>query len=178
MRSLLSSEIYQTAWGEVQVCIALPYSFVVEQQQQLLDWDVAVSYLIPILQRSSVPLDKPTGEAAIEKDRLRARFLRFGCSLVFALQDLGYSSDLFDPRTGYPLIARRGIAFDDNAAVAAILNYEKIEAGECSLLVHPFWQYRVYPSSIITAAPLEAIEFQLKRILLERGWRLTTGGRR
>lgn len=170
MQLLLSLQTDRSPSTKMQVAIASPHQFVIDRQQQLLGWDTAVSYLILTLQQSSVALNQSTGEVILEKDRLRIKFLRFGSSLVFALRDLGYPSDLFDPRTGYPLIARSSIAFDDNAAVAAILNYEKIKAEKCTLLVHPLWQHRVYPGTIVTAAPFEDIEFQLKRTMTNCGW--------
>ena len=170
MRSLSTIETYQTTTGEIQICTAPPHQFFVEHQQLLLDWDLPISYSIVVLQRSSISLKAQSDRVTLEKDRLRAQFLRFGCSLIFALQDLNYQSDLFDPRTGYPLLAPRGIPCDDNAVAKAILNYKIVREGACSLLVHPVWQYRVYPSTIVTSAPQNAIESCIKTIAGDRGW--------
>lgn len=170
MRSLPTIETYQTTTGEIQICVAPPHQFFVEHQQLLLDWDLPVSYSILVLQQSSISLKAISDRTNLEKDCLRAQFLRFGCSLIFSLQDLDYQSDLFDPRTGYPLLAPQGIPCDDNAVAKAILNYKIVREGSCSLLIHPVWQYRVYPSTIVTSAPQNAIESCIKEIAGDRGW--------
>ena len=110
----------------VDVCIISPHEFFTNHQEQLLpDWQTRVRYLILVLQQSSLSLKKSTTQVGSEKNRLRAEFIRFGCNLIFALQDLGSPSDLFDPRTGYPLIGNPGMAFDDNAAVGALLKLSR-----------------------------------------------------
>ena len=158
---------------EVQVCIASPHQFVLDRQHQLLpDWDIAVSYLILVLQRSFVPLNTSSDRVTREKNRLRAEFIDFGCSLILSLQEQGYQSDLFDPRTGYPLLTSRGITFDDNAVVKALLNYPVIGYQHCSLLIHPAWGNNVYPSTIVTSAPSEAINFCLEQIIDKFNWTL------
>lgn len=167
MRSPLSRiETYQTASAEVQVCIAPPHQFVVKHQQRLLpDWEVNVSYLILILQQSSISLKNSTSKVIQEKNRLRAEFIRFGCNLIFNLRELGYQSDLFDPRTGHPLLAERGIILDDNAVARALLNYSVISYRQCSLLIHPEWGARVYPSTIVTSAPLNLLESLIEGVM-------------
>ncbi len=159
MRSPSSLRTYHTRSDrEIQVCIASPHQFILDRQYQLLpDWNIAVSYLILVLQRSFVALDTSSDRVIREKNRLRANFIDFGCSLILALQEQGYQSDLFDPRTGYPLLTSPGITFDDNAVVKAILNYPAISYQHCSLLIHPAWGNNVYPSTIVTSAPLKII---------------------
>ena len=168
MRSLT----YQTATGKVQIWLTPPHQFFLDHQQLLLDWDVPVSYLILFLQQSAVSFQVPGDRVALEKDRLRKKSLRFGSNLIFSLQDLGYPSDLFDPRTGYPLIARQGMICDDNAVAKAILNYETIKQGQCSILIHPVWQDRVYPSTIVTSAPQKVIQGQIANIANALSWNL------
>lgn len=170
MRSPPAIETYQTTTGEILICVAPPHQFLVEHQQLLLNWDLPVSYLILMLQRSSISFKETSDRVTLEKDRLRAQFLRFGCSLIFALQNLNYQSDLFDPRTGYPLLAPIGIPCDDNAVAGAVLNYKIVREGSCSLLIHPVWQDRVYPSTIVTSAPQNAIESCIEAIAGDRGW--------
>ena len=172
MRSLPTTRTYQTVTGKVQICIASPHQFFVDYQQLLLDWNVPISYLILVLQQSAISFRESGDRVALEKDRLRKKFFRFGCNLIFSLQDIGYSSDLFDPRTGYPLLAPQNMICDDSAVVKAILNYEAIDERQCSLLIHPIWQHRVYPSTIVTSAPQDAIELHVKNITNALGWNL------
>lgn len=153
---------------EVQICIASPHQFVLDRQQELLpDWNVAISYLILILQQSVVSLDSQSERVATEKDFLRAKFISIGSSLISKLQNLGYQSELFDPRTGYPLLTRSRLALDDNAVVRAILNYPVTSSGQCCLITHPVWKTNVYPSTIATSAPKKAIVASLSPIIAD-----------
>jgi Methylmalonic aciduria and homocystinuria type D protein len=153
---------------DVEVYLASPHQFFVEHQQQLLpNWNAPATLLILCLQRSPISLKAPTNEVAQAKDCLRARFIRWGFSLILSLQEQGYKSELFDPRTGYPLLAQLGeLTLDDNAVVKALLDYPITAYQNCTLINHPIWGERVYPSTIVTSAPQDIIEPQLK-ILLE-----------
>ena len=144
----------------VEVYIASPHQFLKEHQQELLpDWKVEVVSAILFLQRSQISLRECSAEVAQEKDCLRANFIRYGCQIVFALQDLGYRSDLFDPRYGYPLLSRQGnITFDDNAAVKALLHYSVSSYKNCSLIEHPNWGNNIYPGTIVTQAKHHIVE--------------------
>ena len=174
MRSPTKTSRWQTLEGsQVQICCALPHQFVLNNQQQLLPtWDVAVTTLILVLQESSISLRESNLEVAQEKDNLRAKFIRFGCDLVFLLGDRGYLSDLFDPRTGYPLLAQPGKSrLDDNAVIKAILNYPLISYYNCSLIVHPTWGNNVYPSTVVTSAPAEVVNLIIKQVSANQSWR-------
>ncbi len=150
---------------EVQIHLAFPHKFFQEHQQQLLpDWNDRVTFLILYLQRSRFSLAEVSPKTIQEKDRLRAKFIRFGSNLIFALQDLGYKSDLFDPRTGYPWLTRQGkLTFDDNAAVEALLHYPLKSYKNCSLLYHPSWGNNVYPGIIVTRATQAIVELMTKK---------------
>ena len=165
MRSQLNLLLKKPSGQQVDVCVAPPHQFILERQQELLGWQVPISYLIVFLQQSAIPLDESDERVTVEKDRLRNEFIRFGTRLIFSLQDLGYISDLFDPRSGYPLLAKPNITLDDNATVEALLNYPVVKYQQCSLIVHPRWQHNIYPSTIATSASLEAIEACLGQIV-------------
>ena len=166
--------LYKTSSGAgVEIYIAPPHQFAVAHQQELLPgWDSPISYLILVLQQSSICFKTASDQTILEKDRLRAKFLRFGSSLIFALQDHGYYGDLFDPRTGYPLIAQPGMVWDDNAAVKALLNYPVVNHQQCSLVIHPLWQAQVYPGTIATTAPLALVEQHLQQTATSQNWTL------
>ncbi|MEM6612962.1 MAG: methylmalonic aciduria and homocystinuria type D protein [Cyanobacteria bacterium P01_C01_bin.72] len=164
--------LYKTSSGTgVEICIIPPHRFAVAHQQQLLPgWNVPISYLILVIQQSSVSFQVPSAQASLKKDELRTKFLRFGCGLIFALQDCGYHSDLFDPRTGYPLIAQPGMVWDDNAVVKALLNYSVVNHQQCSLVIHPMWQDQVYPATIATTAPFALVEQHLQQAATCQNW--------
>ena len=145
---------------KAQLCICYPSQFILQHQQELLpEWQTPIAGVVLLLQKSRVSFQEFDRNIVREKDRLRANFLRWGTNLIFALQDLGYSSDLFDPRTGYPLLGQQGkLSFDDNAVVRALLDYPVTSYKHCSLIEHPVWGDRVYPSTIVTTAPRDIIE--------------------
>lgn len=174
MRSPLLLEIYNTPSG-IQVCIAPPHQFAIDHQQQFLpDWDLPLNQVILVLQQSSISLKETTAEVGLEKNRLRAKFIRFGSNLIFALQDRGFKSDLFDPRTGYPLLASPGIPWDDNAVAKALLNYPVRSYQNCSLLTHPVWKNNVYPATIVTSAAQSIVELCLRQIIDNHNWKLNS----
>lgn len=173
MRSPSYIKVFQTATGrEVQVCVASPHKFVLNHQQQLLPgWNKPIANLILLLQQSSISLKKSNLEVAREKDTLRAEFIRFGCRVIFGLQAQGYMSDLFDPRTGHPLLAPQGkLTLNDNAVVKALLNYSVDSYQNCSLLTHPEWGNKVYPSTIATVADQKQTQSWLKKVAAEQKW--------
>ena len=95
--------------------------------------------------------------------------------MVFTLQDRGFDSDLFDPRTGYPWLTMPGTVLDDNAVVKAVLNYPVINYNNCSLINHPQWQDRVYPATMVTTAPLNLIELSIEQIVDHSQWYIALG---
>jgi hypothetical protein len=157
---------------EVDIAIASPHQFAVDHQRQLLPgWDNPLSYLILVLQQSSLSLQASTAAVTREKERLRAEFIRFASGLIFDLQDQGYGSDLFDPRTGYPLLASQDMVWDDNAAVKALLNYPLVSCQQCSLIAHPIWKHHVYPATVATTATFSLLESCLKQAIIKQNWR-------
>ena len=145
---------------EREIYLVSPHQFFIDRQQQFLTgWDLPASYLVLVLQRSQVDFKTMNRQVIQAKDKLRANFIRLGCNLIFALLDKGYQSDLFDPRTGYPLLSQPGaLTFDDNTAIATLLNYPVVSYQNCSLLTHPQWDYNFYPSTIVTSAPKDIVE--------------------
>ena len=143
----------------LEIYLASPHQFFLDYQQQLgINW-VPVSYLVLFLQRSQISLQESNKRVIAEKDRLRTKFLRMGCNLIFSLCDREYPSDLFDPRTGYPLLSQPGeLTFDDSAAIATLLDYPLFSYQNCTLIKHPTWGYSVYPATVVTSATLEVLK--------------------
>ena len=93
--------------------------------------------------------------------------------MIFQLRDRNYQSDLFDPRSGYPLISSKGsLTLNDNAVVNALLEFNLTKYKNCSLLTHPQWKTAVYPCTIVSTAPLERLESILLKIATVRNWQL------
>jgi len=156
----------------VQISIHTPSQYVCANCQRILpDWQQQeFLWVVVCLQRSQYPLIEITSASEREKERLREKFIRFGCDLTFNLRDRGYLTDLIDPRTGYPVLSHPGLVPHDDTAVAeALLNYPVVK-NQCSVLVHPQWGTCVYPSNLISAAPPEIITVATKSIAPLHGW--------
>ncbi|MEH1779815.1 MAG: methylmalonic aciduria and homocystinuria type D protein [Nostoc sp.] len=157
----------------IQISIHPPSQYICANCERILpDWK-RQSFLrvVIVLQQSRYQLVEKTAEVETEKERLREKFMRFGCDLAFNLRDRGYLTDLIDPRTGYPLLSHPGaIPHDDTAVVKALLNYPVIK-NQCRVLVHPDWGAAVYPSILISEAPPIVIEWVTKGIAAMHGWR-------
>lgn len=155
--------------NNIEIAIATPHQFLKEHQSDILpDWDLGVISIILFLQRSQISLKESNPEVIQEKNRLRVNFIRFGCSILFALIDQGYKSDLFDPRNGHPLLSHPGkLTFDDNAAVNKLLHYPVSDYQNCSLIEHPDWKNNVYPATIVTLAAPDCIEPIIQKNMIQ-----------
>ncbi|MBR8833702.1 MAG: methylmalonic aciduria and homocystinuria type D protein [Stigonema ocellatum SAG 48.90 = DSM 106950] len=156
----------------VQISIHPPSEYICANRQRILpDWKKQPSlWVVIVLQQSRFELVEMTPEIEAEKERLREKFMRFGCDAAFNLRDRGYITDLIDPRTGYPLLSRPGtVPHDDTAVVKALLQYPVIR-NNCRVLVHPDWGMAVYPSILISVAPPIIIELVTTSIAPLHGW--------
>ncbi|OCQ97101.1 hypothetical protein BCD64_16085 [Nostoc sp. MBR 210] len=156
----------------VQISIHAPSQYICTNCERILpDWkQEPFFWVVIVLQRSQFSLVESTKEIEAEKQKLRQRFMGFGCDVAFELRDRGYLSDLIDPRTGYPLLSRPGaMPHNDTAVVKALLGYPVIK-NKCCVLLHPSWGTAVYPSILISAAPPTLIEFVVKEIACQHGW--------
>ena len=156
----------------VYISIHNPSQYICANCEQILpDWkQQQFLWVIVVLQQSKYPLVEMTGEIETEKEKLREKFIRFGCDVAFNLRDQGYTTDLIDPRTGYPLLSHPGlIPHDDTAVAKALLNYPVIK-NKCCVLVHPQWGTAVYPSVLLSSAPPEVILSVIKSIAPLHGW--------
>ncbi|WP_253274501.1 methylmalonic aciduria and homocystinuria type D protein [Nostoc sp. PCC 7107] len=156
----------------VQISIHAPSQYICANCEHILpDWkQQPLFWVVIVLQRSQYHLVKSTTEVESEKQRLRQKFMRFGCDVAFDLRDRGYLADLIDPRTGYPLLSRPGaMPHNDTAVVKALLGYPVIK-NKCCMLVHPIWGTAVYPSVLISTAPPRLIEIVTKEVGSQHGW--------
>lgn len=156
----------------VQISIHSPSQYICANRERILpDWQHQPDlWVVIVLQQSRYQLITSTTEIEIEKERLREKFMRFGCDIAFNLRDRGYLTDLIDPRTGYPLLSHPGaIPHNDTAVVKALLKYQVIK-NECCVLIHPLWGTAVYPSVLVSVAPPIIMETVIKDIALLHGW--------
>lgn len=52
--------------------------------------------------------------------------------------------------------------------VELLLRYRCLSAGMCKILIHPTWGAAVYPASLFTDAPLEAVQVAIDSYLVQQ----------
>lgn len=139
----------------VQYSVHSPTEFIQTHSHQLLPtWSSAIASVLVVLQQCQVPLFDRTFVTEQQKYRLRLQFFDFGHRVATHLQQMGYAADLFDPKTGLPLLSPPGsLPLNDVAVVRAALGYSTSNIGGCLLLLHPVWDAAVYPSVLVSSAP-------------------------
>ncbi|MGK7872144.1 MAG: methylmalonic aciduria and homocystinuria type D protein [Xenococcaceae cyanobacterium] len=158
---------------KVQISIHEPTEYIKENRQKIIpNWESDPVVVIVVLQQSKHSLTNTGPHIEKEKDRLRKKFIYFGCALTSALNNDEFLADLIDPRNGYPLFTRPGKSIHDDVATAStLLGYTKVPKGECSMLNHPEWGTAVYPSTLISSASPEKIQPFIKEIAVKQGWK-------
>ncbi len=157
---------------EIQISIHSPTRYIRKNCERVLpDWkDKLEMSVVIVLQQSQFVLIESSPRIEAEKQRLRAKFMKFACDIAFELRDRNYFTDLIDPRTGYPLLSRPGqVPHDDTAVVKTLLKYPII-CNKCRVLIHPKWDTAVYPSIIISVAPRIIIARTIQSISTLHGW--------
>lgn len=150
----------------MQYSIHTPNSFICKNLPRLLpDWSLPVRSVLVVLQPCPTDLMQFTPEADAQKQRLRQRFLDFGLAIVQALRQAGHLADLFDPRTGHPLLSQAGtLRLDDVAIVRSTLGYSTTQFGDCCSILHPHWGSAVYPSVLISSAESSQVESAISKV--------------
>jgi hypothetical protein len=99
-----------------------------------------------------------TKESEIEKNLLLKNFQDFGEFLISKLKSEHFI-DYIDPVTGYPQYSKQGgLLFSDVDSSEMLLKYKVDDVlGGCRMISHPTWKLQVYPSTILTNAPIEKL---------------------
>ncbi|PZD72486.1 hypothetical protein C1752_03648 [Acaryochloris thomasi RCC1774] len=136
-----------------------PSPFIASHLDQLLpDWLVPVLSVLVVMQHSQVALLERNPETEGQKQKLRRQFIHFGQQISDGLLPMGYCTELFDPRTGQPLLSQPGkMTLDDVAVVQATLGYPLVETGGCWLIEHPEWGTAVFPAVLMSSAEPEVV---------------------
>jgi Methylmalonic aciduria and homocystinuria type D protein len=124
--------------------------------------DVANLLIVPTLQKCAVPLDCYGEEQAFEKDRLQRAFLEWVNALRLSL--VGHWTDATDPATGAAVFGTPAALYSDVPPISRLLRYSTMDAGGCSILLHPTWGSSVYPATAFTTAPLTELVRALNNV--------------
>lgn len=144
----------------MQYSIHAPNPFICKNLPRLLpDWSLPVRSVLVVLQPCQMELMQFTPETDAQKQQLRQQFLEVGLAIVHRLQQAGHLADLFDPRTGHPLLSQAGtLRLDDVAVIQSTLGYSTTQFGNCCGILHPQWGSAVYPSILISSAESNQVE--------------------
>ncbi|MGA7932972.1 MAG: methylmalonic aciduria and homocystinuria type D protein [Kovacikia sp.] len=144
---------------DMQYSVHAPSQFICTHLDRLLpDWSSPVLSVLVVLQPCSCDLVKKTSIAEAQKQRLRQNFLQFGYRVASQLQQKGHLAEVFDPRTGLPLLSQAGqLRLDDVAIVRSCLGYQTMDSAGCLVILHPLWGSSVYPSTLLSAAAPEVV---------------------
>lgn len=151
----------------IEYSVHLPSEFVSSNVCQLLpDWLVPVLSVLIIFQHCPVHLVEKTAETEFYKQQLRAQFVQIGRLIVLSLQHLGHQAEIFDPRTGYPILSQPGsLRLDDVAVIQNSLGYPLIQTGGCRIIEHPTWGNAVFPSVLLSSATPDITQAVVEEIL-------------
>ncbi len=160
----------------------LPSDFITQHVTELLpEWPVPIRSVLLVMQHCPVPLVERSPETEDYKQQLRHQFIDFGYQVAARLRDLGHRTEIFDPKTGQPLLSAPGpMTLDDVAVVQAVLGYPLVEtSGGCWILEHPRWGTAVFPAVLMSSTEpdvLDAIATQITHPALasadDRDWHI------
>lgn len=131
----------------------------------LPSWSLPVLSVVVVLQLCQFAFLERTIETEIYKNEFRQQFLEFGSQIVSQLGTMGHLADMFDPRTGLPVISPPGqVRLSDVKVVGATLGYTIDRSGKCAAIVHPTWGKAVYPSTIVSSAQPDLVAETVEKL--------------
>ncbi|GAB4464571.1 MAG: hypothetical protein OHK0037_18760 [Elainellaceae cyanobacterium] len=148
-----------------------PSDYILRHQSRLLPaWPQAIASVLVILQPSQIALLERSPNTEQEKEKLRSHFLELGTAIAQTLQQQGYLAEIFDPRTGWPVFSARGtLPLDDVAVVRTALGYSTDRCGNCRVILHPTLGTAVYPSTLVSSAPVAVMKAIAQQALAAQG---------
>jgi phosphatidylinositol glycan class T len=108
-------------------------------------------------QKSKYGLVEWGDDVAKEKDELLERFAAWCKVVIKALEANGHWADYIDPCSGLPANSDGNKIYGEVDGFQALLGYRTQNANCCKILLHPVWGAAVYPATLFTNAPAEAV---------------------
>jgi hypothetical protein len=153
--------------GTIQYSVHPPTLYVAAHVNQLLPaWSMPIRSVLIVLQQSKQCLLVRTEATERDKDLMRQRFLDMSTPVALNLIAAGYMAEVFDPRTGLPTLSTAGsIGLDDVAIAQTALGYPVTNYETCPALIHPIWGNAVYPSTLLSSAPIHVLADIADRVI-------------
>ncbi|GAX79736.1 hypothetical protein CEUSTIGMA_g7177.t1 [Chlamydomonas eustigma] len=141
-----------------------PSKYSTEVSSVLPSADLSKLLIVPTCQRSVMDLVQTGEEVDVEKDRLLERFMVWSETVCKILSDQGHWADFIDPCSGLAMIHKDSQqVYSEVEALSVLKGYKTANAGCCKVLLHPHWGSSVYPATMFTCAPLDALLSAIKQ---------------
>ncbi|BAU13389.1 hypothetical protein LEP3755_39280 [Leptolyngbya sp. NIES-3755] len=149
----------------MQYSVHPPSEFIAAHSEKLLpEWSHPIRSIVVVLQPADRELTERCWETDLQKQKLRSQFLEFGLKVAESLKD--HLVELFDPKTGFPVLSGAGsLRLDDVAVVRSTLGYTIAPVGNCLTIVHPLWGSAVYPSILMSSAEMRLVDAAVAGLL-------------
>mmetsp|Transcript_7115 Transcript_7115/g.10026 ORF Transcript_7115/g.10026 Transcript_7115/m.10026 type:complete len:191 (+) Transcript_7115:3-575(+) len=113
---------------------------------------------IPTCQKSQEDLVNMGEDVEFEKDRCLNVFSDWARHVCERLATQGHWADFIDPCSGLPMLSpNNNSVYSEVEGMQLLLRYSVLNAGMCRVLLHPVWGSAVYPATLFTTAPHEAV---------------------
>ncbi|KAG2448206.1 hypothetical protein HYH02_006791 [Chlamydomonas schloesseri] len=147
-----------TPWGMEYSLHTVPPSIRREIQSVFPKSNLEQLLIVPTCQHATVDLVNTGERVEGEKDRLLERFMAWAKVVCDQLSAAGHWADYIDPCSGLPMIhTDLNVVYPEVPALSVLMGYQTSNAGCCKVLLHPVWGSAVYPASLFTEAPQEAL---------------------
>ncbi|KAL1925755.1 uncharacterized protein VTP21DRAFT_638 [Calcarisporiella thermophila] len=126
--------------------------------------------IVPTFQRTRYDLVEWGEPVAKEKDEKLENFVAWGSAVVEYMRAQGFWADITDPCSGFPMFTEHGPSpYPDVSGIEQLLRYDTLNTGCCKVVLHPRWGSRMYPATLFTTAPLEALTEAIDAVGCTRG---------
>eukprot|EP00798_Chlamydomonas_sp_ICE-L_P002363 gene2363-8671_t len=127
--------------------------------------DLEKLLVVPTCQKAVMDLVQMGEPVEVEKDKLLEQFMDWSKKVCDKLEALGHWCDYIDPCSGLAMIHRDSqIVYSEVEALSVMRGFKTANAGCCKVLLHPAWGSYVYPATMFTCAPLEALNSAIAEV--------------
>lgn len=152
-----------TLWGMEWSVHEVPKRFEREAQEMFAGMDLAGLLIVPTCQQAKLDLVNVGETVETEKDFLLERFMAFAADVCEQLVAQGHWADYIDPCSGLTMLNKENRSvYGEVEALVTLLNYQTANAGCCKVALHPRWGSKVYPATLFTKAPVDALVAAIK----------------
>ena len=99
------------------------------------------------------------------RDCFCRQFVKWANAVRDQVVAAGHWLNFTDPASGYPVHGDRGgMTCNDVDVCLLCTKFPTVDLGVCKILSHPEWKTAVYPTTMVTTAPLEVLTTALSAV--------------